>query len=169
MTPAYIGLGANLGETQQVLKDAVVCLAQHPHITVLQKSSLYKTAPIDAPGDDFLNAVVKIETSLSAHCLLAVLHRIENHFGRCRPYPNAPRTLDLDLLLYGDQTLSTPELTLPHPRMAERAFVMAPLVEITPQLIIAGLGPVTQLLDKLHHQRIEKLPPCNGLCSRQPS
>ena len=104
MTVAYLGLGANLGDARQTLKDAVVCLAQQHTITVLAKSSLYRTAPIDAGGDDYFNCVVKIETTLPVRHLLALCHKIEHQFGRERPFRNAPRTLDLDILLFGDQS-----------------------------------------------------------------
>ena len=105
MTVAYLGLGANLGDARQTLKDTVVCLAQQHTITVLAKSSLYRTAPIDAGGDDYFNCVVKIDTTLAARQLLGLCHGIESHFGRERPYRNAPRTLDIDILLYGDSCI----------------------------------------------------------------
>ena len=106
MTVAYIGLGANLGDARQTLKDAVVCLAQRT-ISILGKSSLYRTAPFEAGGDDY-NCVVKLDTTLSARELLALCQKIEHHFGRERPYRNAPRTLDLDILLFGDDSIDRP-------------------------------------------------------------
>ena len=160
MTVAYLGLGANLGDARQSLKDAVVCLAQQHAITVLAKSSLYRTAPIDAGGDDYYNLVVKLETSLSASGLLALCHRIEHHFGRERPFRNAPRTLDLDIVLYGDTCIDEPDLTVPHPRAFERAFVLVPLVEIDPDLVIPGFGRADALLPALAHQRIDKVKTC---------
>jgi 2-amino-4-hydroxy-6-hydroxymethyldihydropteridine diphosphokinase len=160
MTVAYLGLGANLGDARQSLKDAVVCLAQQHAITVLAKSSLYRTAPIDAGGDDYYNLVVKLETSLSASALLALCHRIEHHFGRERPFRNAPRTLDLDIVLYGDARIDEPDLIVPHPRAFERAFVLVPLVEIDPDVTIPGFGRADALLPVLAHQRIEKVKTC---------
>ncbi len=160
MTVAYLGLGANLGDARQSLKDAVVCLAQQHAITVLAKSSLYRTAPIDAGGDDYYNLVVKLETTLSASALLALCHRIEHHFGRERPFRNAPRTLDLDIVLYGDARIDDAELIVPHPRAFERAFVLVPLVEIDPDISIPGHGRADALLAAVAHQRIEKVKTC---------
>lgn len=160
MTVAYLGLGANLGDARQSLKDAVVCLAQQHTITVLAKSSLYRTEPIDAQGDDYYNLVVKVETTLGAHALLALCHRIEHQFGRERPFRNAPRTLDLDIVLFGDARIDDPDLTIPHPRAAERAFVLVPLVEIDADVAIPGAGPANALLAGVAHQRIEKVQTC---------
>ena len=161
MTLAYLGLGANLGDARQAIKDAVVCLAQHHSaITVLAKSSLYCSSPIDSSGDDYYNCVAKIETSLSAHDLLALCMKIEHHFGRERPYRNAPRTLDLDVLLYGNATITTPELHVPHPRLTQRAFVLLPLAEIDPDLEIPGLGRASSFLPAVADQRIEKVQTC---------
>lgn len=160
MTVAYLGLGANLGDARQSLKDAVVCLAQQQTITVLAKSSLYRSTPIDASGDDYYNLVVKLETSLSAAALLALCHRIEHHFGRERPFRNAPRTLDLDIVLYGDACIAEPDLIVPHPRAFERAFVLVPLVEIDPDIAIPGHGRAAALLPAIADQRIEKVKAC---------
>ena len=161
MTVAYLGLGANLGDARQTLKDAVVCLAQQHTITVLAKSSLYRTAPIDAGGDDYFNCVVKLDTTLPVRHLLALCHKIELHFGRERPFRNAPRTLDLDILLYGDQSIDEPDLIVPHPRLIERAFALVPLVEIDPALIIPQHGRADALLAAVAGQRIEKMKsPC---------
>lgn len=161
MTVAYLGLGANLGDARQTLKDAVVCLAQQHTISVLAKSSLYRTAPIDAGGDDYLNCVVKVETTLPVRHLLALCHKIEHQFGRERPFRNAPRTLDLDILLYGDQSIDEADLIVPHPRLVERAFALVPLVEIEPALIIPQHGRAAALLDGVSAQRIEKVKsPC---------
>ncbi|MBN3756991.1 2-amino-4-hydroxy-6-hydroxymethyldihydropteridine diphosphokinase [Paraburkholderia sp. Tr-20389] len=157
MTVAYLGLGANLGDARQTLKDAVVCLAQQHTITVLAKSSLYRTAPIDAGGDDYLNLVVKLDTSMPVRHLLALCHKIEHHFGRERPFRNAPRTLDLDILLYGEHAIDEPDLIVPHPRMTERAFVLVPLVEIEPALIIPQRGRADAFLAGVADQRIEKM------------
>ncbi len=160
MTLAYLGLGANLGDARQTLKDAIVCLAQHSGVTVVAKSGFYRTAPVDAGGDDFINAVVAIETSLAALRLLALCQTIEHHFGRERPYRNAPRTLDLDVLLYGEDLISTAELIVPHPRMAERAFVLVPLVEVNPDIEIQGQGRAADLMTMVADQRIEKIDVC---------
>ncbi|RKP48630.1 2-amino-4-hydroxy-6-hydroxymethyldihydropteridine diphosphokinase [Pararobbsia silviterrae] len=170
MTLAYLGLGANLGDARQTLKDAVVCLAQHAGLAVLAKSGFYRTAPVDAGGDDYMNAVVAIETSFDALRLLALCHAIEHHFGRERAYRNAPRTLDLDLLLYGESLIDLPELTVPHPRMTQRAFVLVPLVEISPDIEIPGAGRAADLLDAVAGQRIEKVEICQcPIANRVPS
>lgn len=131
-TRAWIGLGANLGERAAALRQAVQALAALPGTQVLRASSLYRSVPVDAGGPDYLNAVVEIATRLDAHALLAALQTIENGAGRERPYRNAPRTLDLDILLYGDERIATPQLTVPHPRLHERAFVLLPLAELAP-------------------------------------
>jgi 2-amino-4-hydroxy-6-hydroxymethyldihydropteridine diphosphokinase len=137
---AYVGIGANLGDARANVADALARLAAAPSCTLLCASSSYRSAPIDACGDDYINAVASIDTCLSAPELLAALHAIEQAHGRERPYRNAPRTLDLDLLLYGDERIDTPTLTVPHPRMHERAFVLAPLLEIAPDVTIPGRG-----------------------------
>jgi 2-amino-4-hydroxy-6-hydroxymethyldihydropteridine diphosphokinase len=160
MTIAYLGLGANLGDARQTLKDAVVCLAQQHTITVLAKSSLYRTAPIDASGDDYFNCVVKLETSLPARSLLRLCHHIEEQFGRERPYRNAPRTLDLDILLYGDSSIDEADLIVPHPRLAERAFVLVPLLELDGECIIPLRGRADAFLAVVANQRIEKVATC---------
>jgi 2-amino-4-hydroxy-6-hydroxymethyldihydropteridine diphosphokinase len=160
MTIAYLGLGANLGDARQALKDAVVCLAQQHTITVLAKSSIYRTAPIDSSGDDYFNCVVKLETTLPARALLRLCHAIELLFGRERPYRNAPRTLDLDILLYGASSIGEADLVVPHPRMTERAFVLVPLVELEPDLIVPQLGRADAFLAAVADQRIEKVATC---------
>jgi 2-amino-4-hydroxy-6-hydroxymethyldihydropteridine diphosphokinase len=159
MTVAWLGIGANLGDARQTLKDAVVCLAQQHTVAVLAKSSLYRTAPVDAGGDDYFNCVVKLETRLSVRELLALCQRIEHHFGRERPFRNAPRTLDIDILLYGDAVIDEPDLTVPHPRMTGRAFVLVPAVEIDPDLVIPGFGPASAFLSAVGDQRIERVKP----------
>lgn len=132
---AWIGLGANLGEPAAALRQAVRALAHTPGIRLLRTSSLYRSAPVDASGPDYVNAVAEIATSLGPQALLAALQALEHAAGRERPYRNAPRTLDLDLLLYGEQHIATPALTVPHPRMYERAFVLRPLAELAPQQV----------------------------------
>jgi 2-amino-4-hydroxy-6-hydroxymethyldihydropteridine diphosphokinase len=155
---AYVGIGANLGDARATVADARDRLERLPHTTLLRASALYRTAPIDSSGDDYINAVACLDTGLDAHALLAALLGIEQAHGRERPYRNAPRTLDLDLLLYGDQTIAdAPGLIVPHPRMHERAFVLAPLAEIAPELTIPGHGLVAALLPKVADQAIEKL------------
>lgn len=127
---AYVGLGGNLGEVRLAFHDALARLAGAPSTRVEGVSSLYRTRPVDAAGPDFLNAVVALRTSLGPRELLGVLQGIERAHDRERPYRNAPRTLDLDLLWFGGAVLERPELSLPHPRMQERAFVLAPLSEL---------------------------------------
>lgn len=153
----YIGLGANLGEPAATLALAVDALAELPDMRILARSSLYRTAPVNAPGPDYLNAVLAAETGLAPLDLLRALQAIETAHGRERPYPGAPRTLDLDLLLYGDACFATPALTLPHPRLAERAFVLRPLAEIAPDLVIPGQGRLGDLLAGVAQQRIDRL------------
>ena len=164
MTLAFIGIGANLGDARQALKDAIVCLAQQVGITVVARSSFYRTAPVDATGDDYFNAVVKVETTFTAPQLLRICHHIEDQFGRERPFHNAPRTLDLDLLLFGSEAVNTETLTVPHPRIIERAFVLVPLIELDPALEIPGHGRAADHLPGVQGQRIEKLSSCK--CTR---
>jgi 2-amino-4-hydroxy-6-hydroxymethyldihydropteridine diphosphokinase len=155
---AWVGIGANLGDAHENVLDALERLAWVPGVRLLRASSLYRTAPIDSSGDDYINAVAEVDTSLSARGLLAALHDIEQAHGRERPYRNAPRTLDLDLLLYGDEViLEAPTLIVPHPRMHERAFVLAPLAEIAPALEIPGRGRVADLLPGVADQAIERI------------
>jgi 2-amino-4-hydroxy-6-hydroxymethyldihydropteridine diphosphokinase len=156
MVRAYIALGANLGDAAAALGLAVKAINGLPRTQVRQKSSLYKTAPLgvdagSAPGDDYLNAVVEVETSLAAPVLLAHLQHIEQQAGRERPYRNAPRTLDLDLLLYGSARIDSERLTVPHPRMMQRAFVLVPLAEIAADRVSA------EQLKAVAHQGIERL------------
>lgn len=132
---AYVALGANLGDAARSLHDALQALGGTPGIKLAKASSLYRTAPVDSSGPDYLNAVAEVTTTLSAPALLAALLGIENAAGRERPYRNAPRTLDLDLLLYGSARIDSPDLTVPHPRMWQRAFVLVPLAEIAPDLV----------------------------------
>jgi 2-amino-4-hydroxy-6-hydroxymethyldihydropteridine diphosphokinase len=132
---AYVGLGANLGDARQAVRAAIEAIAVLPATTVTQRSSLYRSAPIDAGGPDYVNAVIEIRTTLTAPELLAQLQRIEQGAGRTRPYRNAPRTLDLDLLLFGSSSITSARLSVPHPRMQERAFVLLPLAEIAPHAV----------------------------------
>ncbi len=148
---AYVGLGANLGDARAALRQALSALRQLPHTELLACSSCYQTAALgdapDAPdaslSPDYLNAVAELRTGLSAPGLLAALQAIEAAAGRQRPYRNAPRTLDLDVLMHGNTTMNEPRLTLPHPRMLQRAFVLVPLAEIAPQQVtVAQLAAV---------------------------
>ena len=135
---AFIGLGANLGEPQATVLAAMDAIAALEGVQLTGKSSLYGSAPVDAGGGDYVNAVVQVQTHLEPHALLAALHGIEQAAGRERPYRNAPRTLDLDLLLYADQVINDTQLSVPHPRMGERAFVLRPLAEIAPDRVSAA-------------------------------
>ncbi|WP_199226717.1 2-amino-4-hydroxy-6-hydroxymethyldihydropteridine diphosphokinase, partial [Acidovorax sp. HMWF029] len=135
---AYVGLGANLGEREATLRNALTALGQCPGTRVLRVSPLYGSAPVDAGGPDYLNAVAEVATTLAPEALLHALQAIEQSAGRERPYRNAPRTLDLDILWFGDQVIDTPDLTVPHPRMAERAFVLRPLADLVPERVSAA-------------------------------
>jgi 2-amino-4-hydroxy-6-hydroxymethyldihydropteridine diphosphokinase len=128
-------LGANLGDARTAVLQAFEALACWPEIQVTGRSALYRTAPHEAQGPDFINAVARIDTRLTALDVLDALQAIEHRAGRVRPYVNAPRSLDLDLLFYGDACMHSPRLTLPHPRWRERAFVLLPLAEVWPQRV----------------------------------
>jgi len=132
---AYVALGANLGDAQATVLQAMAGLSDLPGTRVLSTSPLYRTAPFEATGPDFVNAVAAVVTRLSAPALLSALQGMEAGQGRLRPFKNAPRTLDLDILLYGSGTIDSPTLKVPHPRMAERAFVLVPLFDIAPELV----------------------------------
>lgn len=156
---AYVALGANLGDAASAVQEAMQALDRLPLTRVTRRSSLYKTVPItsdgasaaQSAGADYINAVVELETELAAPVLLRQLQQLEQAAGRERPYRDAPRTLDLDLLLYGSARIESQELTVPHPRMAQRAFVLVPLSEIAPALV-----PQVQL-DAVAGQGIERL------------
>jgi 2-amino-4-hydroxy-6-hydroxymethyldihydropteridine diphosphokinase len=132
---AYVALGANLGDARATVLQAVNDLSRLPDTRLVKASSLYRTAPFEASGPDFVNAVVALLTRLDAGELLLQLQHLENLNGRERPFKNAPRTLDLDILLYGDGAINTAALQIPHPRMWERAFVLVPLSEIAPNCV----------------------------------
>lgn len=136
---AWIGLGANLGNAPQAVRAAIEAIAALPATAIAQRSSLYRSAPVDAGGPDYINAVIEVRTALTAPELLARLQQIEQAAGRIRAYRNAPRTLDLDLLLFGSASIASATLTVPHPRMHERAFVLLPLAEIAPQAVAADV------------------------------
>ena len=154
---AYIGIGANLGDARANVEDALTRIARMPETVLRAQSSLYRTAPIDSSGDDYINAVACIDTALEAHALLGALQEIELAHGRERPYRNAPRTLDLDVLLYGDDVIDTAQLQVPHPRMTERAFVLAPLLEIAPGIVIPRAGPAASYIANVARQGVERL------------
>lgn len=158
MIRAYVALGSNLGNPAATLDEAIETLAGLRGSILKAMSSLYRTAPVGLKRQpDFINAVVALDTRLPARELLDELFCVEARFGRERSVKNAPRTLDLDLLLYGDQVQDDPSLTLPHPRMHERAFVLTPLAEIAPGVVIPGHGPIEVLLEACRDQRIHLL------------
>lgn len=157
---AFIGLGSNLENPSFQIRRAITFLAQLPASHLIKQSSLYRSAPMgEVAQPDFINAVVKIETTLSPQDLLSALLEIERHCGRIRTYLNAPRTLDLDLLLYDDVQCHEEGLVLPHPRMHERAFVLQPLMEIERDCKIPGQGLVSELLSACTEQRVEFMSP----------
>ena len=160
MHTAFVALGGNLGDPQSTLRQGITALADLPQGRLVATSSLYRSAALGhADQPDFVNAVAQLSTELAPQPLLAALLAIETHFGRERSFRNAPRTLDLDLLLYDAQTIDEPELVVPHPRMHERAFVLAPLLEIAPGCVIPGKGPAADWLARCRGQVIEKLAP----------
>ena len=158
MSRAVIGLGANLGEPAAQLRAAIAAIARLSGTRILKASSLYRTAPVGyAAQPAFVNAAVAIETTLAPRALLDALLAIERSAGRERTFKDAPRTLDLDILLYGDRTIDEPGLAVPHPRLYERAFALAPLVEIEPEAVVPGRGRAADLLAALENQRVERL------------
>ena len=158
MSLAYVALGANLDDPVAQLTCAMASLGQLPQTTLIAASSLYRTAPVGVTGQpDYVNAVCALQTGLTPEALLDALLGIEAQFGRRRDYHYAPRTLDLDLLLFDAATRDSPQLTLPHPRMHLRAFVLAPLVEIAPDCRIPGRGTAAAWLAAASMQRIEKI------------
>jgi 2-amino-4-hydroxy-6-hydroxymethyldihydropteridine diphosphokinase len=148
---AFVAIGANLGDARATVLGAMDDLDRLPRTRVSARSSLYRSAPVDAGGPDFVNAVVELQTGLDPLALLGELQRLEAAAGRERPYRNAPRTLDLDLLRHGEAVLESPRLSLPHPRLVERAFVLLPLAEIAPEQV------TSQQLAQVADQRIERL------------
>lgn len=174
---AFIGLGANLGDPARALAAACAAIAALPGTTLRQVSALYRSAPVGGGGPDYLNQVAEITTALAPLALLQALNAIEQAAGRERGERNAPRTLDLDLLLYGDSAdrqcpprvdATNPSLILPHPRLHQRAFVLMPLAEIAPGVLVPGLGTASELLARLlaspdgQQQRCERLPVPGG-------
>lgn len=152
---AWIGLGANLGDARAALAQAVRDIGAMPATQVLRVSSLYGSAPVDASGPDYLNAVAEISTALSPLELLDALQAIELGAGRERPYRNAPRTLDLDIVRFADLTMTTERLTLPHPRWNERAFVLLPMAELLGAQVLESLPAALQ--QQVKDQRIERM------------
>lgn len=160
---AYVAIGANLGNPVEKVQAAIHNLELLPHTRLLRASSLYLTAPMGLSGQpDFINAVAALETHLSPHEMLEALLAEEQRQGRVRSIANAPRTLDLDLLLHGETVVNTPHLTLPHPRLHLRAFVLVPLAEIAPDLNIPDRGSVAAWLPAVAGQYISPIPcvPC---------
>ena len=158
MHQAFIALGSNLQNPQAQVEQALQAIASTPQIKLINASSLYKTAPVGYDNQpDFINAVAEIETDLSPLALLHTLFAIENQHGRERSFANAPRVLDLDVLLYEALVINTEELTLPHPRMHTRGFVMLPLAEIAPKMRVGQHGDADDLAAKCDNQGVSKL------------
>ena len=154
----FIGLGANLGERALVLRQALNALSGLPETRLVAVSSAYLSVPVDAGGPDYLNAVAEFDTAMSPSDLLVAMQAIERAHGRERPFLNAPRTLDLDLLLFGDAQIATAELTVPHPRLHQRAFVLLPLLALVPGLHAPGLGRLARYLPQVAGQEITRQP-----------
>jgi len=153
----FVGLGANLGDPRATLARAMRELAELPRTRLVAVSPLYRSAPMDAQGPDFINAVVELGTALTPRELLHALQSIEQAHGRERPYHHAPRTLDLDLLLYGQRIIRDPDLVVPHPRLHERAFVLRPLADLAPDLVHPALGRLDGFRDRVADQPIQAL------------
>lgn len=153
----FVGLGANLGEPRQALLSALAALAELPGTRLVACSAFYRSAPVDASGPDYLNAVAELSTALEPLPLLHALQAIERAHGRERPYHHAPRTLDLDLLLHGLRRVASPELTVPHPRLHQRAFALTPLLEIAPDLHHPDLGALADHRAATADQALERL------------
>ncbi|MFM7569385.1 MAG: 2-amino-4-hydroxy-6-hydroxymethyldihydropteridine diphosphokinase [Betaproteobacteria bacterium] len=163
-----IGLGANLGDAHGALERTLRRLRDDSRVQVASVSSVWRSAPVDATGPDFLNAVVAFDTQLDPQTLLALAQGLEFQEGRQRPYQNAPRTLDVDLLCGESLTLATDTLTLPHPRMHLRAFVLQPLLEIDPQACIPGQGSAAEWLARITDQPIERIGALLAASAAQP-
>ena len=158
MTIAYIGIGSNQGDARAHVLQAFEELARLPGTRLEGRSALYRSEPVDAPGQpDYVNAAGGVDTDLTAAQLLAALQDLEMRHGRERPIRNAPRTLDLDLLLYGDTAFASAMLTLPHPRMHQRAFVLMPLLDLDPRLEVPGRGAARDLLARCAGQRVARM------------
>ena len=160
MTRAFVGLGGNQGDSFRVLEQAQTALDELPHTVLVRRSHYYRTAPVgDSDQPDFLNAVVVVETGLAPLALLRAMQRIESQLGRTRERTRrwGPRTIDLDLLLFGHEVIREQDLTVPHPRMGERAFVLEPLAELAPDQEVPGLGRVSQLRRRLEASGVRRL------------
>jgi 2-amino-4-hydroxy-6-hydroxymethyldihydropteridine diphosphokinase len=158
MARAFVGIGANIGDPVAQVRAAVAALAALPDSQLMRASSLYRTAPVGYTAQpDFVNAAVLIETTLAAPTLLGELQAIETRFGRVRSFKDAPRTLDLDLLLYDDRIIEEPGLSVPHPRLHERAFALAPVVEIDPAAVIPDRGRAADWLARCADQQLERV------------
>jgi 2-amino-4-hydroxy-6-hydroxymethyldihydropteridine diphosphokinase len=155
---AFIGLGSNLADPLVQVRQAFIELESIPGTRVTARSSLYRTSPVGyLEQPDFINAVASVQTTLKPQALLAALLAIENRHGRRRTMRNAPRTLDLDLLLYGEEVFDQDGLTLPHPRLHERAFVLAPLAEIAPGAMVPGMGRLQDLLARVDCNAVSRI------------
>ena len=155
---AYIGLGSNLKGPKEQIEKALWTLSEAKETVLLSVSSFYQSKPLlDIPGPNYLNLVCKIETELSAYDLLDFCQEIEENQYRVREVKWGSRTIDLDILLYGDQIFATKRLTIPHPEMINRAFVLLPLFEIEPELKLPLLGPLKDLLERIEPSDVEKL------------
>jgi 2-amino-4-hydroxy-6-hydroxymethyldihydropteridine diphosphokinase len=150
----FVGLGANLGDARATLRAALVELGALPDTRLVAQSPMYGSKPIDASGPDYVNAVAELATTLTPPDLLLALQAIELRFGRQRPYQNAPRTLDLDLLLFGQRTLATTTLTVPHPRLHQRAFALLPLLALAPDLSHPLTGPLAAFVPAVAQQSV---------------
>ena len=158
MHTVFIGLGSNLDDPRGHILRALQALASLPHTRVLARSSLYRSAPIDyLQQPDFINAVAKLATALSPRALLDALLQLERECGRTREFRNAPRTLDLDVLLYDEMQHHEHGLTIPHAQMHKRAFVLHPLLEIAPDCVIPGVGAAAAALRECANQQLEKI------------
>ncbi len=155
---AFVGLGSNLADPVAQISQALVALDKLPHTRLVRKSSLYRSAPVGyLEQPDFINAVAQLETQLAPRELLDALLALEQEYGRTREFPNAPRTLDLDVLLYDDLVRHEHGLTIPHPQMHLRAFVLQPLLEIAPDCVIPGVGAAAEAMSHCAGQVLERL------------
>jgi 2-amino-4-hydroxy-6-hydroxymethyldihydropteridine diphosphokinase len=156
---AYVGIGSNLQDPVAQVKGALAELERIPRTRLLKSSSLYRSKPVGYAGQpDFVNAVASLETALEPVELLIELQKIEKRHGRERSFKDAPRSLDLDLLLYDDVVINISSLIVPHPRMHQRAFVLKPLLEIAPGIAIPGVGPAAARLPECADQTVERIP-----------
>lgn len=157
MINCFIGLGSNLGKSSKYIEDAIIHLSEKKEIFIISKSSLYNSAPVNAVGNNYINNVIKVSTKLSAFNLLEICHDIEKKFGRNRYFKNAPRTLDIDILLYNNHIINNNYLIVPHPRLIYRAFTLLPIIEIDYNIIIPNSGKAIKFLPKIVNQPIKKI------------